>query len=85
MHPSVCLLISLCDDHCGVSNELSTVLCDSSTDNFGIAGFFLSKLLNYSLQADVVAANIFLGLARICVIGTKLDEQLIVYNVSNLN
>jgi len=71
-------LISLRDNHRRVSNELSTILRDSSTDNFSVAGVFQSKLLYDALEARVVASDIFPGLARICIVGTKLNEQLVV-------
>jgi len=70
--------MSLRDNHRRVSNELSTILRNASADNLSVARVFLSKLLYDALEARVVASNLFFGLARIRIVGTKLNEQLVV-------
>lgn len=57
-------------------NSRSHGLCDSR----GV----LTEFLNDVLQANIEASDIFSALCGICSTGTKLNEELIICDVSNL-
>lgn len=71
-------------DVAGVLDELSAVLCDTSSNGFAVSDPFNSKLGNDISQTRIVSFKVFGSLCRIGSFSSKFNEKHIVCRVSKL-